>query len=255
MASNAKMLASTTDTMASRFQRRVLLWANGMVKTGVTLGAPVRFSTAALLSLLVCTPAILDLLRPQAWAAQTPPTQARAGKEILLGQSAPLSGRSRQIGLDYRDGALAWFAEVNRRGGIHGRRIRLISLDDNYEPQLTVRNTKQLINQDRVFALFGYVGTPTVKAILPLVEQAHIPLVAPLTGATVLRQPFRPLVINRKLPELPLYVVNSAAKAQGQGTTRRLGGGPTDVQNSTLAGGVLVPRVIMMKAIQAQPMR
>ena len=182
--------------MANRFQRRVLLWANGMVKTGVTLGAPVRFSPAALLSLLVCTPAILDLLCPQAWAAQAPPTQARAGKEILLGQSAPLSGRSRQLGLDYRDGALAWFAEVNRRGGIHGRRIRLISLDDNYEPQLTVRNTKQLINQDRVFALFGYVGTPTVKAILPLAEQAHIPLVAPLTGATVLRRPFRPLVIN-----------------------------------------------------------
>jgi len=167
-----------------------------MVKTGVTLGAPVRLSTGALLSLLACCPASLNLLTPQASAAPAPTTQAPPGKEILLGQSAPLSGRSRQLGLDYRDGALAWFAEVNRRGGIHGRPIRLISLDDNYEPKLTVRNTKQLINQDRVFALFGYVGTPTVKAILPLVEQAQIPLVAPLTGATVLRRPFRPLVIN-----------------------------------------------------------
>ena len=167
-----------------------------MVKTGVTLGAPVRLSTGALLSLLACCPASLNLLTRQASAAPAPTTQAPPGKEILLGQSAPLSGRSRQLGLDYRDGALAWFAEVNRRGGIHGRPIRLISLDDNYEPKLTVRNTKQLINQDRVFALFGYVGTPTVKAILPLVEQAQIPLVAPLTGATVLRRPFRPLVIN-----------------------------------------------------------
>ena len=182
--------------MASRFQRSVLLWANGMVKTGVTLGAPLRFSTGVLVSFLVSAPALLDLLRPQTWAAPAPSKSAPAGNEILLGQSAPLAGRSRQLGLDYRDGALAWFAEVNRRGGIHGRRIRLISLDDNYEPQLTVRNTKRLINQDKVFALFGYVGTPTVKAILPLVEQAQIPLVAPLTGATVLRRPFRPLVIN-----------------------------------------------------------
>ena len=167
-----------------------------MVKTGVTLGASARLSTGALLSLLVCSPAILDLLRPDASAEPALAPQAPAAKEILLGQSAPLSGRSRQLGLEYRDGALAWFSEVNRRGGIHGRRIRLISLDDSYEPQRTVRNTKQLISQDKVFALFGYVGTPTVKAILPLVEQAQIPLVAPLSGATVLRQPFRPLVIN-----------------------------------------------------------
>jgi ABC-type branched-subunit amino acid transport system substrate-binding protein len=91
---------------------------------------------------------------------------------------------------------LAWFAEVNRRGGIHGRRLRLVSLDDRYEPALTLRNTRRLIGPDRAFALFGYVGTPTVKAILPLVEQAQIPLVAPLSGARLLREPFRPMVFN-----------------------------------------------------------
>jgi ABC-type branched-subunit amino acid transport system substrate-binding protein len=85
---------------------------------------------------------------------------------------------------------------VNRKGGIHGRRIRLISLDDRYEPKLTLQNTQRLIERDRAFLLFGYVGTPTVKVILPLVEKEKIPLVAPLTGARLLREPFRPMVFN-----------------------------------------------------------
>jgi ABC-type branched-subunit amino acid transport system substrate-binding protein len=124
------------------------------------------------------------------------PRAAAAGSELLLGQSAPFSGPAAQLGLDYREGALAWFSEVNRRGGIHGRRLRLVSLDDRYEPKLTLHNTRRLIDSDKVFVLFGYVGTPTVKSILPLVEQARIPLVAPLTGARLLRQPFRPMVFN-----------------------------------------------------------
>ena len=121
---------------------------------------------------------------------------ARAAVELLLGQSAALSGPSGMLGREYRDGALAYFAEVNRRGGVHGRRLRLISLDDHYEPSITLRNTRQLIERNRVFALFGYVGTPTVKEVLPLVESNKIPLIAPLTGAQLLRQPHRPLVFN-----------------------------------------------------------
>jgi len=118
------------------------------------------------------------------------------GAVLVLGQSAPLSGPSAQLGRDYRDGALAWFNEVNRRGGIHGRRLQLVSLDDRYEPALTLRNTRRLLKGDRAFALFGYVGTPTVKTILPLVERERIPLVAPLTGARLLRHPLRPMVFN-----------------------------------------------------------
>lgn len=119
-------------------------------------------------------------------------------RELVLGQSAPFSGPSAQLGREYRDGAMAWFEEVNRRGGIHGRRLRLLSLDDRYEPALTLRNTRQLIGPDRAFLLFGYVGTPTVKLILPLVERQRIPLVAPLTGARLLRHPFRPMVFNMR---------------------------------------------------------
>ena len=121
---------------------------------------------------------------------------ALASIELVLGQSAPLSGPSAMLGSEYREGALAYFAEVNRQGGVHGKRLRLLSLDDRYDPPLTLRNTKQLIERDKVFALFGYVGTPTVKAVLPLVEKQQIPLIAPLTGAQLLRQPHRPMVFN-----------------------------------------------------------
>lgn len=116
--------------------------------------------------------------------------------ELVLGQSAALSGPTGQLGEEVRLGALAWFSEVNRRGGIHGRRIRLVSLDDRYEPPLTLANTRQLIDGAKAFALFGYVGTPTVKAALPLLEAQGVPLIAPLTGARLLRVPHRPMVFN-----------------------------------------------------------
>ena len=129
-------------------------------------------------------------------ANPTPPGAAAQGRNappppLLLGQSAPFSGPSGQLGQEYREGAEAWFDEVNRRGGIHGRPIRLLSRDDRYEPALTLRNTRQLLEDHRVLALFGYVGTPTSKVVLPLVEREGIPFVAPLSGAQTLRQPLR----------------------------------------------------------------
>ena len=114
----------------------------------------------------------------------------------MLGQSLPLSGPSAQLGLDYRRGAMAWFDAVNRRGGIHGRRIRLISLDDQYEPDRTLQNTRRLLDRQDLLALFGYVGTPTTKVALPLIEEAAVPLVAPMTGASLLRRPELRMVFN-----------------------------------------------------------
>lgn len=169
--------------MATRFQRFCFRtgWLSGV---GLTLKLRVRL-------------ALLTLLLPWLLApAQSRPAAGDGRPELVLGQSAPLSGPSAQLGRDYRDGALAWFSEVNRRGGIHGKRLRLRSLDDRYEPTLTLRNTRRLIDHDRAFVLFGFVGTPTVKAILPLVEQQRIPLVASLTGARLLREPFLSMVFN-----------------------------------------------------------
>lgn len=108
---------------------------------------------------------------------------------ILIGQSAALSGPARELGGDMNRGAQLYFHEVNRQGGIFDREIKLKVLDDAYEPDQAVRNTRKLIDEDRVFALFGYVGAPTSLAALPLVNQARIPFFAPFTGARALRVP------------------------------------------------------------------
>ncbi len=134
---------------------------------------------------------------------------------IRLGQSAPFSGPSAQLGQEYRDGARAYFSNINRRGGLNGRTIELVSRDDGYEPQRTLNNTRALLSKDKVFALFGYVGTPTVKAVLPLITAQGIPLIAPLSGAQLLRTPQRATVFNlrtsyqRELRESIHYLVRS----------------------------------------------
>lgn len=115
---------------------------------------------------------------------------------LLLGQSLPLKGPSAQLGREYRTGALAWFEEVNRQGGIHGRTVKLTSLDDQYEPEKTIANTQLLLKNPALLALFGYVGTPTTKSILPLIERERIPLIAPLSGASLLRDANLRMVFN-----------------------------------------------------------
>lgn len=131
-------------------------------------------------------------------SAQQRDTQTPSDRNntILLGQSLPLSGPSAQIGKKYQAGAQAWFNEVNRKGGINGKKIRLISLDDQYEPELTISNTKTLLEKPNLLALFGYVGTPTTKEILPLIEKRKVPLIAPLTGASILRDEKLKMVVN-----------------------------------------------------------
>ena len=115
---------------------------------------------------------------------------------IRLGQSAALSGPSGDLGREFTRGARSYFDVVNRQGGVHGRSIVLIQKDDQYEPEYTIDNTKQLIKEENIFTLFGYIGTPTTKAILPLIDEHKIPLVAPFTGAQILRQPFHQMIFN-----------------------------------------------------------
>jgi len=115
---------------------------------------------------------------------------------IVLGQSAVFSGPSAKLGAAMREGAMSYFDDVNADGGIYGRRIRLESLDDGYEPDRAKANTEHLIKDEKVFALFGYVGTPTSYAVLPMVTAAKVPFFAPFTGAQGLRQPFNRYVFN-----------------------------------------------------------
>lgn len=115
---------------------------------------------------------------------------------IVLGQSCALSGPAKDLGVELRGGLLAAFSKVNDEGGVNGREILLLSRDDGYEPDRAVRNTRELIERDQVFMLIGEVGTPTSKAVVPIIEQHRIPFFAPFTGAELLRDPFRKYVIN-----------------------------------------------------------
>jgi len=116
--------------------------------------------------------------------------------KILLGQSVALSGPAAQLGIQMRNGLKAYFDEVNSKGGVYGRKIELVTLDDGYEPARTVPNTKELIEKQRVFALIGYVGTPTSVPAIPVFTEAKVPFIGPFTGAEALRQPFNRYIFH-----------------------------------------------------------
>jgi len=119
-----------------------------------------------------------------------------SANRIVFGQVAALTGPATALGTGMREGILAAFAEANKAGGVQGRELILISMDDGYEPNNTMVGASKLINEDNVFALIGSVGTPTTNAILPLIAETRIPLIGPFTGSEGLRNPFNPLVVN-----------------------------------------------------------
>ena len=117
-----------------------------------------------------------------------------AGK-IVLGQSAPFSGPAAQLGIQFNRGANVWFDQLNAQGGVGGRSIELLKMDDGYEPDRCAANTRKLIDED-VFALFGYIGTPTSLAAVPLAKKEQVPFFAPFTGAMSLRDPLHKYVFH-----------------------------------------------------------
>jgi branched-chain amino acid transport system substrate-binding protein len=115
---------------------------------------------------------------------------------ILLGQTAVLTGPTAALGQGMRDGMIAAFEEINRKGGVHGRKLELKTYDDGYEPERAIQNTKQLVENDKVFALVGGVGTPTANAIIPIITEAKVPFIGAYTGAELLRYPHNRYVVN-----------------------------------------------------------
>jgi len=115
---------------------------------------------------------------------------------ILFGQAAALSGPSSALGVKMRQGILAAFAEVNAKGGVHGRKLELISRDDGYDPDRSVLQTVKLLNEDRVFALIGAVGTPTSLVTVPIARSQNVPFIGPFTGADFLREKGMGNVVN-----------------------------------------------------------
>ena len=129
---------------------------------------------------------------PDDGSADGPDNQAglRTGvsdERILFGQSAALTGPAEDLGLNMRLGIEASFHEANQRGGVHGRRLELTTLDDAYEPEAAIANTQSLIESEEVFALIGAVGTPTSRSAVPVAADAGVPYIAPFTGAAFLR--------------------------------------------------------------------
>ena len=116
-------------------------------------------------------------------------------QDIVLGQSVALSGPAAELGREMQFGAQIYFDSINAAGGIRGRKIVLKTMDDGYEPTRAEANTRRLID-DNVLALFGYVGTPTSAASVPLATNAKVPFFGAFSGAELLRAPFNRYVFN-----------------------------------------------------------
>lgn len=119
-----------------------------------------------------------------------------SSSKIVFGQVAALTGPAQDLGQGMRQGILAAFDDANRQGGISGRTLELKSIDDGYEPEKTVAATKQILDDDKVFAMIGAVGTPTSKASQPIATEAKVPFIGPFTGAEFLRNPYNRYVVN-----------------------------------------------------------
>jgi branched-chain amino acid transport system substrate-binding protein len=108
--------------------------------------------------------------------------------DIVIGQSAPLSGSNADFGNDIRAGAMAYFRKVNEAGGIGGQKIKLVTLDDKNDAALSGANTRKLVADEAVVALFGYASSTLSMPAMPAVAESRIPFFAPFTGADVIRK-------------------------------------------------------------------
>jgi branched-chain amino acid transport system substrate-binding protein len=121
-------------------------------------------------------------------------------KDVRIGMSAAFRGSSAGLGVELYRGALAYYAEVNQRGGVHGRTISVVALDDGYEPTPCIKNTIELVEREQVFFLSNYVGTPTLTRALPVIKRyadRQVILVGNFTGAQPQREePYLDQVFN-----------------------------------------------------------
>ncbi len=116
--------------------------------------------------------------------------------KVVFGQATALEGPASALGQGMKTGLEAAFAEINKAGGVKGRKLELKSVDDGYEPTKSIEAVKKLLDEDKVFAIAGAVGTPTAAATLPIATAAGAPFIGAFTGAEMLREPYKPLVMN-----------------------------------------------------------
>ena len=124
------------------------------------------------------------------------------GDVIRLGMSGPFSGGLNSVGNQFLLGAEIYLQNLNDHGGVHGRKIEIIAKDDRYEPKIAVENVHELIEKEKIFALFGVIGTPVAEAVFPLAIEKRIPFVGTYSGAEFLRNPANPIVLNARAGDL-----------------------------------------------------
>ncbi len=130
--------------------------------------------------------ALLTLLIPFTSAAYA--DEGVTNKKVLVGMSSVFTGPASSLGLEVKRGVDTYFGEVNAKGGVHGRKLELLALDDGYEPKRTAPNMRTLIEQHQVFGVLGNVGTPTAVVSVPIANEFKIPFFGAFTGAGVLRK-------------------------------------------------------------------
>ena len=115
---------------------------------------------------------------------------------LVVGASLPNTGIIKSWGNAVKTGVNAYFSYANENNLIKDKKIEFLVYDDKYEPELTYENTQKLIYEDKIFALFGYVGTPTVKRVLPILYDEDIPFFSAFSGASFLRDETNKNFIN-----------------------------------------------------------
>ena len=166
------------------------------------IGLPLRLAALGAVALLIVacnnstSTAVPEDNTPTATPEATDIAHGVSDQRVLFGQSAAFSGPAQALGTNMRLGIEAAFQEVNNGGGVHGRRLELVSFDDAYEPEAAIANTTRLIEEEQVFALIGAVGTPTSRSATPVAAEAEVPYLAPFTGAAFLRDPKWDNIIN-----------------------------------------------------------
>jgi branched-chain amino acid transport system substrate-binding protein len=123
-------------------------------------------------------------------AAEKPHPAVRgvSDREVVFGMAAPLTGATKELGRQMKQGVETAFHAANQAGGVHGRTLRLVALDDGYEPTRTAAAMKQLVSTDKVFGIIGNVGTPTAAVAVPFALEQKMLFYGAFTGASLLRR-------------------------------------------------------------------
>jgi ABC-type branched-subunit amino acid transport system substrate-binding protein len=139
--------------------------------------------------------------------------------QIRVGQTTGFTGVSAAAVKETSAGAALWLDAVNAKGGVNGQKVELIALDDKSDPKVAASNARILIEQKNVVALFLTRGTPTTEAIIPVLDQYGVALIAPSTGAMVLHAPIKPHVFNVRTP-YQLEAAKAIPQLASMGITR-----------------------------------